>query len=295
MAGRLGFCAARVRSHRAFVYLTGLHASQFDQLVDVLRPLWERRVVSVKRKEGRPWGIGGLADHLLTLLVTCRTHVTQAFLGCLYGVDRSAICRALARIEPIARRVIGVPKTPRLAAGEAEAILIDCTEQPVERPKRKQRCWYSGKKKRHTVKVEVIATGGGRIAALSDSHPGRNHDMEVRRRGPPLPKGARAYVDSGYQGLQNAHRDTEFPYRKPHGGRLTQDERDYNHALGSIRVGVEHSIGDIKTFRIASDRFRYPRRSHNTKLRIVAGLVNFRNGHFRNTAPNAASGMKKAA
>ena len=31
---------------------------------------------------------------------------------------------------------------------EAEALIIDCTEQPIQRPSRKQRCWYSGKKKR---------------------------------------------------------------------------------------------------------------------------------------------------
>jgi hypothetical protein len=29
---------------------------------------------------------------------------------------------------------------------EAEALIIDYTEQPIQRPTRKQRCWYSGKK-----------------------------------------------------------------------------------------------------------------------------------------------------
>jgi hypothetical protein len=36
-----------------------------------------------------------------------------------------------------------------------EVILVDVTECPIERPK-KQRKWYSGKKKRHTIKTQVV-------------------------------------------------------------------------------------------------------------------------------------------
>jgi hypothetical protein len=152
--------------------------------------------------------------------------------------------------------------------------ILDCTEQPTQRPTRKQRCWYSGKKKRHTIKTEIIITEAGRIVRVSDPAPGRVHDMEIRRRGPPLPEGSRAYGDSGYQGLQNDHPDTEIPYKKPRKKKLTKDEKLYNRALSSFRVRVEHKIAALKRFKILSERFRYPRPTYATKFACIAGIVN---------------------
>ncbi|PLK24100.1 hypothetical protein C0V72_05865, partial [Porphyrobacter sp. TH134] len=83
-----------------------------------LAPHWERRESS-KALSGRPHGVGGLADHLLVLLILYRCHVTQDFLGCLYGVDKASICRALKRIEPLAQRLLGVKRTIRIAGHEA--------------------------------------------------------------------------------------------------------------------------------------------------------------------------------
>ncbi len=111
-------------------------------------------------------------------------------------------------------------------------LIIDCTEQPIQRPSRKQRCWYSGKKKRHTIKTEIVVTEQGRIVGISKLAPGRVHDLEVRRRGPPLPKEAHAYADSDYQGIQDYHPGVEIPYKKSKRKPLTKDERAYNNAAG---------------------------------------------------------------
>lgn len=35
-----------------------------------------------------------------------------------------------------------------------EVVLVDATESPIERPK-KQKFYYSGKKKRHTLKTQI--------------------------------------------------------------------------------------------------------------------------------------------
>jgi IS5 family transposase len=263
---------------RCFRALTGIEPAHFLDTIEALRPVWQRRVVDRKNRSGRPWSVGGLEDHLLVLLILYRCAVTQDFMGCLYGVDKAVICRALKRIEPVARRVIGVKRSIRVTAEEAEALIIDATEQPILRPSRKQRCWYSGKKKRHVIKAEITVTAPGRIAGRSQSVPGRVHDMELRRRGPPLPANARIYADSGYQGLQNEHPTTEVPFKRSKGNRLTPDEREYNRALGSFRVGVEHAIAKIKRFRMMSDRFRYPRHTHSSKFGITAGLVNIISG-----------------
>ncbi len=225
------FNAAWLLRKRQFRSLTGVEPEIFREMVERLRPLWQKKVVAPKKKSGRPWGVGALEDHVLVLLILYRCGVTQDFLGCLYQVDKSAICHALQRIEPLARRVLGVKKTIRVSAEEAAALIIDATEQPIQRPCRKQRCWYSGKKKRHVIKNEIIVTAAGRIVSASDSVPGRVHDRVLRKRGPPLPKESHAYADSGYQGLQDDHPATDIPYKKSKKRPLTRDEKDYNHGL----------------------------------------------------------------
>lgn len=268
------FNAAWLVGKRQIRSLAGVDVGTFYTMVEQLAPLWNKCVVEPKNRAGRPWGVGGLEDHLLVLLILYRCAVTQDFLACLYQVDKSAICRALGRLEPLARRVLGVKKAIRVNAEEAEALIIDATEQPIQRPSRKQRCWYSGKKKSHRIKNEIIITGQGKIVSASDSVPGRVSDITVRRRSAPLPKDAHVYADSGYQGLQDEHPNIDIPYKKSKKHPLTMDEREYNHGLSRFRVRVEHKIAQIKRFRMLSDRFRYPRSTHAAKFAIVAGIVN---------------------
>jgi hypothetical protein len=156
------FSASRLRRSASFHRLTGVGVATFDQMLARLRGPWEaaeRR----KAKSGRPWGIGGLEDHLLVLLLYYRCYVTQEFLGFFYRVDRSVICRAVRRMEAQVKPLFALRREPRVSAEEAEALLIDCTEQPIQRPKDQaaQRAHYSGKKKRHTVKTEYVVTAKG--------------------------------------------------------------------------------------------------------------------------------------
>jgi len=272
------FSSAWFLGKKQFQSLSGVSPDQFRKMVIMLRPHWRQRIMAPKNRSGRPYGVGGLEDHLLVLLILYRCHITQDFLACLYRVDKATICRSLRRIEGLARRVLGVKKQIKVTAEEAQALILDCTEQQVHRPARKQRCWYSGKKKRHTIKNEIIITEKGRIAAVSDDAPGTVHDIAIRRRGPPLPQDATAYADSGYQGYQDDHPALEIPYKKSKKKPLARDERQYNHALSRFRVRVEHSIARMKRFRILSDRYRYPRKSHAAKISIIAGICNITAG-----------------
>lgn len=263
---------------RQFRQMTGVEPEVFRAIAARLAPHWEERIVDPKEKDGRPWGIGGLEDHLLVLLILYRCALPQGFLACLYGVNQSAISRAMGRIEDLAARVLGVKRTIRVSREEAEALIIDATEQPIQRPRRKQRCWYSGKKKRHTIKTEIVVTEQGRIASVSKPAPGRVHDLEIRRRSCPLPKEAQAYADSGYQGIHKDHPNAEIPFKRSKKKPLTKDEREYNHALSRYRVRVEHAIAKIKSFRMFSERFRYPRPTYAAKFALVAGIVNLAGG-----------------
>jgi len=273
------FSAARLRGSASFQRLTGVSVTTFDQMLIQLSPRWNK-LQARKCKSGRPWETGGLDDHLLIMLIYYRCYVTQEFIGFFYNVDKSAICRAIQRIEKLAKPLFGVKREPRVSRKEAEALIIDCTEQAIHRPGDDvvQKRHYSGKKKRHTLKNEYIVTRKGRIASVSPSQPGSRHDLAIRRAGGKLPRGARAYADSAYQGYDNEHKAIDFPYKKPKGGRLTDEEKEYNAGLSRFRVRVEHKIGQVKRFRIVSDPFRNPRRTHFTKASIIAGIVNMASG-----------------
>ena len=250
----------------------------FLELVERLRPLWRERIEAPKNRSGRPWGVGGVEDHLLVLLILYRCAITQDFM--VLSVPNQQVNRqpVLAADRSCGRAVLGVKRVVRVSREEAEALIIDSTEQPIQRPGRKQRCWYSGKKKRHTIKTEIVITENGRIVSISKPAPGRVHDLEIRRRGPPLPSSSHIYADSGYQGLRDDHSGIDIPYKKTKTKPLTKDERTYNHALSRFRVRVEHSIGRLKSFRILSERYRYPRGRYAVKISTVAGIINFTAG-----------------
>ena len=62
---------------------------------------------------------------------------------------------------------------------EYEIVLIDAIESPVERPKKKQKRCYLGKKKRYTIKIQVVVNkADGQIICTSFAN-GRRHDFRL--------------------------------------------------------------------------------------------------------------------
>jgi len=173
---------------------------------------------------------------------------------------------------------MAISKRKHLPKKDVEYLIIDATEQPIERPKKGQKPFYSGKKKRHTIKTEIRISPKGRIVPVSKPKPGSVHDFELHKTEPPIPKDARAFVDSGYQGLAKLHHEMEWPYKATKTKPLDAEEKEYNRALSRIRVKVENIIGDLKTFRILSDRYRNKCKRYNVKFNIIAGIVNLKNG-----------------
>jgi ribosomal protein S8E len=78
--------------------------------------------------------------------------------------------------------------------------------------------------------------------------------------------------------LEKLHGETELPYKKTKTKKLDREQKEYNRALSRIRVTIENILGDIKTFRILADRYRNKRKRYNVKFKIIAGIVNLKNG-----------------
>lgn len=59
-----------------------------------------------------------------------------------------------------------------------EAVLVDVTECEIERPK-KRKSYYSGKKKRHTLKIQLIVDAKTLNVIRFDVARGHVHDFRV--------------------------------------------------------------------------------------------------------------------
>lgn len=275
----MSLCIKKLRSRpQTFLRMTGLSVQDFEKVVQKCRPLWEAQVVGRKKVSGRPWGLGDLEAHLLCLLLYYRTYTTHLFLGFLFDVHETCVCRGVKRLEPLLAKVMALKKDRTLSEKDLQEMIVDCTEQPIQRPQKKQKRYYSGKKKRHTLKTEIRVSGSGRITGISKPSPGRKHDFEVYKGEKPPPRSSRVYADSGYQGLDKKHKQTEIPFKKPPKGSLNREEKEYNRALSSFRVKIENKIRELKIFNILSLPFRNFRKGYGIKMNIIAGFVNLKAG-----------------
>lgn len=266
------------KSPTIFNRLFGISVSQFEEIYQKLEPRWEKSILKAYKRPGRHYKLE-LRDMLLLLLLYYRSYITQAFIGYLFGIDDSRVCRIIQKLEPLLKKEFSIKPLKCLSKEEVETLIFDATEHPIERPTVDQEKYYSGKKKRHTLKSEIGVTGEGKIVSISPSHPGSKHDFNIRKSAKePIPKESRVYVDSGYLGIDKLHEDVEFPYKRRKNNPLTDEEKEYNHALSRVRVVVENIIGDFKTFKIASDKYRNKLKRHEVKMEIIAGIVNMKNG-----------------
>ena len=267
----------KIRKHsKTFQSLFGLSVAQFDVILQRVELKWHDSVISAYKRPGRDYKLE-LSDMILMLLLYYRSYVTQMFVGYLFGIDDSRVCRIIQRLEPILASVMAIEKRKKLSQEEVESLLIDATEQPIERPKRRQKPYYSGKKKRHTLKTEIRLTLKGRIVHVSKPHPGSVHDFTAFKGEQLPPKESRLYV-TGYQGIADIHSNADFPYKRSKNNTMDADEKAYNTALSRLRIRIEHTFAQLKTFKILSDRYRNKLKRYGVKFNIIAGIVNLKNG-----------------
>jgi hypothetical protein len=292
---------AHLRTHPSvFRHLTGLTVTTFDALAAEVVPAVEaaHRKALDRPDRQRAIGAGGAfglttADQVLLTVVWLRQYPTQEVLGFLFGVSDATALRAVRRSLPVleqaGRDTMRMPdpgpgrrkKLPALLADTPGlAVVIDTFEQRTHRPRRRQRAYYSGKKKAHTLKSQVgVDEGTGRVVDVSDSVPGPWADIKLLKKSrllKRLPEGVGGIGDLAYVGIADLHPEWlgAAPRRKPRGQDRPPEDRTYNRAFSRRRIVVEHAIGRLRRFRSVSHVNRHRRKGHAARVRAVAGLVN---------------------
>jgi hypothetical protein len=235
-----------------------------------LEPDWkilERQRLSKKSRtnkigQGRPYALGGFDSILFAVILYLRTNIGYELLALLLEVDANVLKRVVSRVSPLLidrfmpNSVLIKKRTNNLdeflkGYPELKDVIFDGSEFPILRPKRRQKQSYSGKKKRHTKKIQIGSERRGKqnlVVAVSDIAKGRMHDkkqIEKTMWDKKLPKDVKRRGDSGYQGMTG----WITPKKKPKGRRLSKQARRRNKKLAKERIYVEHAIRGVKIFR----------------------------------------------
>jgi DDE superfamily endonuclease len=150
---------------------------------------------------------------------------------------------------------------------------VDSFETPVPRPStsEKQTRLYSGKKKDHTLKTQVVTDAQGEILDIDAGHRGPMSDKRLYEQSdvPTQFPNAQKQADKAYVGIEGM----QTPQKKPRGAELTHEQKEANRVLSSSRVHVEHGIRRIKAFRIVRDEYRLGTGLFRRVASSVVGLV----------------------
>jgi hypothetical protein len=285
-----------------FKSFTGLYISEFDVISKEIESRYEeheRKRLSKRMRQrdvgaGRPFKLKVKERFFLMLLVYYRLYITYTLSGFLFDLDQSNICRDMSIIEPLVKRCIPLPKklykrTRRLRTiDEVEEYFpgfkafIDSSEQEIPRPenKRKRKSYYSGKKKKHTIKTQYMVNSEGTILHKTGHDRGRIHDYEIfKNKHPTTPLQVENVFDLGYMGVKNDFPTVKsvLPFRKKRKkSELSNEEKRHNRNHFKLRVIVEHTVSRIKKFGIMGTKFRNKLGRYDRTSDIVSGLVNFR-------------------
>jgi len=210
-----------------FKSFTGLTEQEFKDIYNkkILKEYYkhENKRLSKRKNRKRAMGAGrpfklDVKDRFLMLLIYYRLYITYTLAGFLFDLDQSNVCRDIQKIEPLIRNCLPIPQklyniTKRLKTPDGVEryfpagflAFINCTEQQMPRPvdNKRKKNFYSGKKKKHTVKTRLMVNNRGFIIHKTDHQKGRMYDYDIYKENrPTTPKQVVNVFDLGYLGTE---------------------------------------------------------------------------------------------
>ena len=141
---------------------------------------------------------------------------------------------------------------------------------------KKQHRSYSGKKKRHTQKAQVVADQKTKQILATAFSAGKMHDFKLFGQSrTAMPPQTKCLADSGYLGLLKHHVNSQIPHKKSKHHPLTDEQKAENRQLAKERFVAEHIIRSLKIFRILCERYRNRRKRFGLRFNLIAALYNY--------------------
>ncbi|WP_242024557.1 IS5 family transposase [Trichocoleus sp. FACHB-591] len=270
----MNYTIAQTLSPKHFKRRFGVQRSTFRQMVNTRHPLW-RPVPKLGAKPKL-----GIEARVLVALEYWREYRTYFHIGSSWGVSEASVCRIVHWVEDALMRSgrFRLPGKKQLLQDFAkpQVVMLDVTETPIERPQHRQQWFHSGKKKRHTLKCQlVVEPATGRILCTFFGK-GRRHDFKLfQASGVHFHPQTQSLQDKGYQGMQKLHLNSCLPKKKPRGGQPSCEDKAYNRTLARDRVVIEQVNRCLKIFRILAECYRNRCRRFGLRCNLIAALYNY--------------------
>jgi hypothetical protein len=232
-----------------------------------------------QKKLGRPSKLC-VEDQILMTLSYLREYPTFFHLGIKWGINESNAYRIVIRTEKVLIKsgLFNLPgkKNLCLSPNEIETVAVDVSEHEIERPKKKQQKYYSGKQKYHTIKSQVLANKkSGEIICTAFSK-GKTHDFSLFKKSKVrMNKQLEFLGDKGYQGIKKIHSNSRTPLKKTKNKKLSLAEKLFNRQLAKDRIIIENIHRTLNIFRILSSRYRNRRKRFGLRFNLIAGIYNY--------------------
>jgi hypothetical protein len=291
---------ARDQEEKVFLSLTGSTFAEFDDLLPFFQAAWEEtREASYQQDPSRQRQPGGgnkpaLKTHeerLFFILYYLKLYPLQEVMAFHFEMSQGQVndwIYRLSRLRQVALDRSGClperhPDQVQATAADTpeREFVIDATERARQRPRDPdaQSAYYSGKKKKHTVKNNLIVGVKDRLVKyLGQTQEGRKHDKKIcDEEQPTYPDGSRLLKDTGFQGYEPPGVMTYQPKKKPKGKELSEDDKAINALLSRVRIVVEHVLAGVKRVRIVKEVFRNTKEKFDDLvMELACGLHNFR-------------------
>jgi hypothetical protein len=278
--------------------LLGISYDQFTDLVNCAKQYHEEEQMQLEKRKIRIHRRGGGRKELLSIpeqICLCLFYLRQIptfeVLGMMFGISKTEANDTFHYWRKIFRKILPSSLLEQVEKKEGDLmivqeiltnfkLLVDSMEQPIDRPSdsKKQKKFFSGKKKQHTIKNQIVSLPEGKdIIDVKVGVPGPTADINLyREQQTKFAQSQEFEGDKAYQGGTNI----TTPHKRKKKQELSEQQKESNKVLASQRIFVEHLIRVVKIFQVASQRFRLNADIYNEIVLLVCGLVRLRIGTF---------------
>ena len=260
---------------------------KFKRAVGIPRVLFEIFVgiltfsLNEKHKKGGRKPKLSVENILLMYLKFYRDYNTFFSLANMFGIDEANVYRWIKWSEKVLATGFSGMINELITMSKIDVShehLVDVTECGIQRPKNQeiQREYYSGKKKKHTIKIQIIMDEITKKIVGVAFDKGSVHDFKLFKNTTiDLDKLIAFLADNGYQGIQELFSKSLTPKKKSKYNPLSDEDKEFNKLISNIRIAVEHVNCQLKIFRILSERYRSRIDTFNLRAILICCFYNF--------------------
>lgn len=284
-----------------FLSLTSLKVEEFEKLFEEFYSIWVRyhrwhtlegkkRSFPKSKPEKDTKTLPSAEDKLLFILVYLKNYPLQQFQASAFGLSQAKVSIWVKILQPLLLESLKKLGVVPLREGYKLAELLeqfgessysqDVTERPIQRSldDSVQKSQFSGKKKAHTIKNNLVGADSQQILYLSQTYDGTVFDKRIADiENCTFPLNTRLRQDKGFQGYAPEGVHIVQPIKKPRNGELSEMAKWFNKLAGKERISIEHANSGIKRCRIVKELCRsFSLKFRDQIMLLCTALHNFR-------------------